>query len=74
MRTIRDCHPYFSHYHTAGNPGRHEINETQEVQYTPIMHTIAQTGFQGFVGQEFIPQSDPITALKHAFELCNVSL
>ncbi|GCE15330.1 hypothetical protein KTT_51890 [Tengunoibacter tsumagoiensis] len=74
IRTIQDNHEYFAHYHTAGNPGRHELNEKQEIQYPPIMRTILQTGYQGFVGQEFIPQGDPLVGLKQAYDLCDVRL
>jgi hydroxypyruvate isomerase len=72
MRTIRDNHSFFAHYHTAGNPGRHEIDETQELNYAPIIRTILETGYEGYLGQEFIPLGDPIAGLKQAFDLCNV--
>ena len=72
IRTIRDHHAAFGHYHTAGNPGRHDLDESQELQYRPIMQAIQQTGYTGYVGQEFIPQGDPIAALKAAWDLCNV--
>jgi hydroxypyruvate isomerase len=74
IRTIRDHHASFAHYHTAGNPGRHELDETQELYYPPIIRAILATGYQGYLGQEFIPKGDPIAALKQAFDLCNVSL
>jgi hydroxypyruvate isomerase len=64
---------YIAHYHTAGNPGRNEIDETQEINYPGIMKAIAETGYQGFVGQEFIPTwKDPVAALRHAARLCDV--
>ena len=73
IRTIRDYHPYFGHYHTGGNPGRHEIDETQELYYPAIMQAIAATGFQGYVAQEFIPsREDKIAALKQAIAICDV--
>jgi hydroxypyruvate isomerase len=72
MRTIRDNHSYFAHYHTAGNPGRHELDETQELNYAPIIRTILETGYEGYLGQEFIPLGDPLAGLKQAFDLCNV--
>jgi hydroxypyruvate isomerase len=72
IRTIRDNHAYFAHYHTAGVPGRHEIDDRQELNYRAIMRTIAATGYEGYVGQEFVPTSEPIAALKAAFDLCNV--
>lgn len=72
IRTIRDNHQYFGHYHTAGNPGRNELDENQELNYAPIMRAIAETGFTGFVAQEFIPTRDPITSLAEAYQICNV--
>ncbi len=72
IRTVRDHHAYFAHYHTAGNPGRHELDDTQELNYPPIVRAILATGYQGYLGQEFIPQGDPIAGLKQAFDLCNV--
>ncbi len=74
IRTIRDQHPYFAHYHTAGNPGRNEIDATQELNYPAIMRAILETGYKGYVGQEFVPKGDVLEALKSAFEICNVSL
>ena len=73
IRTIQQYHPYFAHYHTAGNPGRHEIDETQEINYAPIVRAILETGYTGYLGQEFIPTRDPIASLKQAFDLCNSS-
>lgn len=73
IRTIRDYHPYFGHYHTGGNPGRNEIDETQELYYPAIMKAIADTGFQGYVAQEFIPsKKDKIASLKAAIAICDV--
>lgn len=70
IRTIQDNYPYFAHYHTAGNPGRHEINEQQEIYYPPIVRAIKQTGYEGYLGHEFSPLGDPLHALQHAFDLC----
>jgi hydroxypyruvate isomerase len=72
IRTIRDHHEYILHYHTGGNPGRNEIDETQELYYPAIMRAIADTGFKGFVGQEFVPKGDPVKAMERAFEICTV--
>jgi hydroxypyruvate isomerase len=72
IRTIRDSHAYFGHYHTAGNPGRGELDATQELNYPAIIQAIHATGYSGYVGQEFIPKGDPIAALRDAFERCNV--
>jgi len=64
---------YIAHYHTAGNPGRNEIDDTQEINYPGIMQAVVETGYQGFVGQEFIPTwKDPVAALRHAARLCDV--
>ncbi len=72
IRNIREFHPYFGHYHTGGNPGRHEIDETQEIYYPPIMKAIAETGFQGYVAHEFVPKGDPLAALTYATRICDV--
>jgi hydroxypyruvate isomerase len=72
IRTIRDSHAFFGHYHTAGNPGRNEIDDTQELNYPAIVRAIAATGYDGFLGQEFIPNGDPVTSLKDAFDRCNL--
>jgi hydroxypyruvate isomerase len=73
IRTVRDFHSYFSHYHTAGNPGRRDMDDTQELNYRPIMQAISDTGYTGFVGHEFIPKGpDMLDALSAAFELCNI--
>jgi len=74
IRTIGEHHSYFAHYHTAGNPGRHEIDDTQELQYPPIIRAILATGYDGYIGHEFLPRGEPIAAIKHAFEVCNISL
>src|SRR5204862_2449983 len=70
--TIQQNHAYFAHYHTAGNPGRHELDNRQELNYPPIVRAILETGYQGYLGQEFIPQGDPIAGLKQAFDVCDV--
>lgn len=73
IRNIQDYHQYFGHYHTGGNPGRHEINETQELNYPAIMKAIVETGFKGHVAQEFIPTwDDKIAALKEGVTICDV--
>jgi hydroxypyruvate isomerase len=73
IATIRSSHDYFSHYHTGGVPGRNEIDETQELNYPAIMHAIADTGYQGFVGQEFIPtRADKLASLKQGVGICSV--
>ena len=72
IRSIRDNHRYFGHYHTAGNPGRNELDDSQELFYPPIAKAIAETGFDGFFAHEFIPKRDPMTSLKQAVQLCIV--
>jgi hydroxypyruvate isomerase len=72
IRTIRDNHQYFAHYHTGGVPGRHELDSTQEVQWRTVATAIADTGFQGYFAHEFVPTRDPLTSLREAVELCNV--
>ncbi len=69
---IKQYAEYIGHYHTAGNPGRNEIDDTQEINYPPIMKVIAETGYQGYVGQEFIPTRDPMQSLREAVKLCDV--
>lgn len=73
IATIRRDHQYFAHYHTGGVPGRNEINDTQELNYPAIMKAIVDTGYKGFVGQEFIPKADDkIASLKEAVHICDV--
>jgi len=73
IRTINDNHQYFGHYHTGGVPGRHEINETQELFYPAVMRAILKTGFNDYVAQEFIPiAEDKIASLKEAVKICDV--
>lgn len=73
IRTIRDNHQYIGHYHTGGVPGRHEIDESQELYYPAIMRAILETGYKGYVAQEFIPAAaDKIASLKKAIQICDV--
>jgi len=72
IRTIQDNHAYFGHYHTAGNPGRNETDDSQDLHYPAIMRASVATGYTGYVAQEFIPNHDPAAAPKQAFDLCNV--
>jgi hydroxypyruvate isomerase len=73
IRTIRTYNEYIAHYHTGGNPGRNEIDETQELNYKAIMEAISETDFDGFVAQEFIPKNEDVFAsLREAIEICNV--
>jgi hydroxypyruvate isomerase len=70
---IKEFHPYIGHYHTAGVPGRNELDDTQEINYAPIMKAIADTGYQGYVGQEFIPVRDKVASLNEAVKLCDIA-
>ena len=70
--TIRENIDYIGHFHTGGVPGRAEIDETQELNYRRIAEAIAETGFSGFVGHEFVPKRDPIESLRQAVEICTV--
>ncbi|MCC9135222.1 hydroxypyruvate isomerase family protein [Pontibacter silvestris] len=73
IRNIQDYHPYIAHYHTAGVPGRNEIDETQELYYPAIIKAILNTGFRGYVAQEFIPkQEDKLASLRKAVQICDV--
>lgn len=73
ISTIRAHHPFISHYHTGGVPGRNEIDESQELYYPAIMRAIVETGYQGFVGQEFIPKNpDKLASLKQGVDICSV--
>ncbi len=69
---LRECKDYIGHYHTAGVPGRAELDDRQELHYTGIMKAIAETGYKGYVGQEFIPTREPLKSLNEAVRLCDV--
>lgn len=69
---IHSNHSHFAHYHTAGVPSRHDLDDTQELNYPPIMRAIVNTGYTGYVGHEFIPKGNPVAALEAAFRLCDV--
>ena len=71
--TIKENHQYIAHYHTGGVPGRNEIDDTQELNYPRIMQTILETGFKGFVAQEFVPKrQDQIASLRQGVQICDV--
>jgi hydroxypyruvate isomerase len=73
IRTIQDHHACIAHYHTGGVPGRHEIDDTQELFYPAIMRAIVGTGFKGWVAQEFVPaRPDPIASLREGIHICDV--
>ena len=73
IENIRKYYTFFSHIHTGGNPGRNEIDETQELYYPAIMKAIVDTGYKGFVGQEYVPkQPDKIAFLEKCIRICDV--
>lgn len=73
IRTIRENHQYIAHYHTGGVPGRNEIDDTQELFYPAIMKAIVETGFKGYVAQEFVPsREDKLESLRQAVMICDV--
>lgn len=72
IRTITDNFDYIGHYHTGGNPGRHEIDGGQELNYTAICKALAAKNYTGYIGQEFIPTRDPMTSLREAIAICDV--
>ena len=73
IHTINEGHQYFGHYHTAGVPGRHELDDKQELNYPAIMAAIVETGYKGYVAHEFIPVAqDKIASLRQAVNVCDV--
>jgi hydroxypyruvate isomerase len=72
IRTIRDNKARIAHFHTGGVPGRHELDDTQELNWRAVMRAIADSGFTGFVAHEFVPTRDPLTSLREAVEVCDV--
>ena len=74
VRTIETSHHYFAHYHTAGNPGRGQPDQTQEIYYPAIYRAIEATGYRGFISHEFIPKVNPLVALEKAFKDCDEAL
>jgi hydroxypyruvate isomerase len=73
IATIRKNHEYYGHYHTGGVPGRAEIDKTQELYYPAIMEAVLETGYDGYVAQEFIPKGpEPLASLKQGVHICDV--
>ena len=72
IRTIRQHHAHIAHYHTGGVPGRHELDDTQELQWAAVCRAIVDTGFTGYLAHEFVPVRDPLTSLREAVVLCDV--
>jgi len=72
IATVTKYKDYIAHYHTGGVPGRNEIDDSQELHYPAIVKAIRATGYDGFLGQEFIPKRDPITSMGEAFKICSI--
>jgi hydroxypyruvate isomerase len=72
IRTIRDNKEWIAHFHTGGVPGRHELDDTQELNWRTVAKAIADTGFKGYLAHEFVPTRDPLTSLREAVVLCDV--
>jgi hydroxypyruvate isomerase len=72
IRTIRDNIRHIAHFHTGGVPGRHELDDSQELNYRAVARAIADLGFTGYVAHEFVPTKDPLTALREAVGICTV--
>ncbi|MET0556446.1 MAG: TIM barrel protein, partial [Vicinamibacteria bacterium] len=71
IRTIRDRKEWIAHFHTGGVPDRHELDDTQELNWGAVARAIADTGFTGYVAHEFVPTRDPLTSLREAVALCD---
>jgi len=72
VATIKKNIEYIGHFHTAGVPGRNEIDSKQEINYPEVMKAIAETKYDGWVAHEFVPKRDPLASLKEAVEICDV--
>jgi hydroxypyruvate isomerase len=72
IRTIQDNKQWIAHYHTGGVPGRHELDDTQELNWRTVARAIVDTGFTGYFAHEFVPTRDPLTSLREAVALCDV--
>ncbi|MCA9010403.1 MAG: TIM barrel protein [Planctomycetaceae bacterium] len=72
IRRIEQCKDVIGHVHTAGNPGRGELDDNQEINFPPIMRKLIEIGYKGYVGHEFIPTRNPLEGLKQAIQLCDV--
>ena len=72
VATIKENIKWLGHFHTGGVPGRHELDDTQEVNWAAVMRGIASTGFTGYVAHEFVPARDPLTSLREAVDICDI--
>jgi hydroxypyruvate isomerase len=73
IRIITENIEYIGHFHTAGNPGRNDLDDEQEIYYPAVMRAIAKTDYDLYVGHEFGPKGDPLAAMKAAYDTCNVT-
>jgi hydroxypyruvate isomerase len=74
IRTITSGIDHIGHFHTAGNPGRHEMDDTQEIHYPAVFRAIQKTGYKGYIAHEFFPTGDKLPALKAAFDMTRKAL
>ena len=74
IRTLPARRPTIAHYHTAGNPGRRDLDQAQEINYPAVLRAIAATGYAGYMAHEFIPKGEPVAALKQTFAACAAQL
>ena len=72
LRRIEETKDLIGHVHTAGVPGRGELDDAQEINYPAVIKKLVDVGYTGYVGQEFIPTRDPLAGLKHAVKMCDV--
>ena len=73
IQTLTTNVEYIGHIHTAGVPGRSDIDETQELNYPAILRSLYQAGYRGFIGHEFLPKGEPIAALRRAYDICDIN-
>ena len=74
IRTLQGAQKHIAHYHTAGNPGRHDLDDEQEIYYPAVLRAIVGTGYAGTIAHEFVPKGDPVQALKATFKMCAAHL
>jgi hydroxypyruvate isomerase len=72
VRALQEAKDHIGHIHTAGNPGRHELDETQEIYWPAVARAISDIGYTGFVSHEFFPLGDRVAALRQAWQACSV--
>ena len=73
MRRIHELRGLIGHVHTAGNPGRGELDDRQEIAYPAVMRALTETGYTGYVGHEYLPTREPYASLREAVALCKAS-